>query len=193
MKPLHFMLLKKCSCFTNLNFLLMENKSLCKCFAIVLFFISPFITLAQVAKTSELYLSIQKMDSLLFTEGFNNCNYAALENVLANDLEFYHDKGGTQNKKEFIEATKNNICNSKNGKITRRAVAESIEVFPLEKNNELYGVLQTGLHEFYIKETGKKTIKTGVAKFSCLWLLTPEKKWKLKRVFSYDHKAADVQ
>lgn len=153
-------------------------------------FVVTFNTNAQVKTPSELFLTAQKMDSLLFTEGFNNCKYEVLGDILADDLEFYHDKGGIQNKEEFIVATKNNICGSKDGKITRRLVAGSMEVFPLEKNGQLYGVLHTGLHEFYMQEPGNKTHKTGTAKFSCLWILTPEKMWKLKRVFSYDHKAA---
>lgn len=153
------------------------------CFIVLLFASAN----AQVKNSSELFLTAQKMDSLLFIEGFNKCNYNILEQILADDLEFYHDKGGIQNKKEFIEATKNNICNSPEGKITRRAVTGSIEVFPLEKNGVIYGFLQTGLHEFYMQEPGKKIHKTGTAKFSCLWLKNKEN-WKLKRVFSYDHK-----
>ncbi|WP_237421162.1 nuclear transport factor 2 family protein [Flavobacterium sp. Sd200] len=131
------------------------------------------------------------MDSLLFAEGFNKCNYKILDQILADDLEFYHDKGGIKNKKEFIDATRNNICNSPNGKITREVVKGSTEVYPLEKNGKIYGFLQNGLHEFYIQEPGKKLYKTGRAKFSCLWLLATNGSWKLKRVFSYDHQASE--
>lgn len=143
---------------------------------------------AQVKTDDPLYKEMQRMDNLLFEEGFNNCNYKNLEDILAPDLEFYHDNGGMQNKQEFIEATRKNICGSAYGKITRKAVAGSGEVFPLYKNEVLYGVFVTGSHEFFIQPTGKAVQKTGVAKFSCLWLLNDKKQWLLKRVISYDHK-----
>ncbi|MFP9099190.1 nuclear transport factor 2 family protein [Flavobacterium sp. RHBU_24] len=152
-------------------------------------FYSSVVT-AQEYKESELYQKIIKMDSLLFDQGFNNCNYAVLQEILAGDLEFYHDKGGVQNKKEFIAATQKNICNSPYGKITRKAVAESIEVCPMEKDGVMYGALETGTHEFYIQEPGKPVTKTGSAKFTCLWILEGNSNWKLKRVFSYNHQPA---
>ena len=66
-------------------------------------------SVAQVEKTSELYLQLKQLDSIVFEEGFNNCNLKALETVLAEDLEFYHDIGGTQNKTEFLAAMAKNI------------------------------------------------------------------------------------
>ncbi|WP_116788929.1 nuclear transport factor 2 family protein [Flavobacterium psychrotrophum] len=146
---------------------------------------------AQERKGSDLYLKAIKMDSLLFDQGFNNCNYKILDNILADDLEFYHDKGGIQNKKEFIDATRNNICNSPDGKITRRIVAGSIEVCAMEKNGVVYGALETGEHEFYMQEPGKSAYKTGRAKFTCLWVIDTKGSWKLKRVFSYNHQPAE--
>lgn len=159
---------------------------------LILFILLPFLsTSAQENPQSALHLQIIKMDSLLFNEGFNNCDFKILEEILSPDLEFYHDKGGIQNKKEFIDASRSNICNSPNGKISRKAVPGSIQVFPMEKNGVLYGALQTGTHEFFIQPPGEKTQKTGVAKFTCLWLLNDKKQWLLKRVFSYDHKPAE--
>jgi Domain of unknown function (DUF4440) len=148
-------------------------------------------TFAQESLQSTLHLQIVKMDSLLFEEGFNNCDFKVLEEILSPDLEFYHDKGGVQNKTEFITASRNNICNSPNGKITRKAVPGSIQVFAMENNGALYGALQTGTHEFFMQPPGQKVQKTGIAKFTCLWLLNDKKEWILKRVFSYDHKPAE--
>lgn len=146
---------------------------------------------AQLQHTDPLYAQMVQMDSLLFGQGFNNCNYKMLEDILAPDLEFYHDKGGIQNKKEFIEATRKNICGSAEGKITRKPVEGSIEVFPLYKNGVLYGVYETGAHEFFMQPVDNAIRKTGIARFSCLWLLNDKKQWILKRVVSYDHKAAE--
>jgi hypothetical protein len=146
---------------------------------------------AQVKEDNPLFIEITKMDKLLFEQGFNDCNYKVLEDILAPDLEFYHDKGGVQNKTEFITATKNNICGSAEGKITRQAVAGSTKVFPLEKNGVLYGAFQTGEHEFFMQPAGQQIKKTGRARFSCLWLLNSKKQWILKRAVSYDHQPAN--
>nr|WP_322626215.1 nuclear transport factor 2 family protein [uncultured Flavobacterium sp.] len=162
-----------------------------KYLSIILITLFSLQTQAQIKTDDPLYKELQRMDNLLFEEGFNNCNYKTLEDILAPDLEFYHDNGGMQNKQEFIDATRKNICGSAYGKITRKAVAGSVEVFPLYKNGEIYGVLQNGIHEFYIQPTGKAVQKTGMARFSCLWLLNDKKQWILKRVMSYDHKAAN--
>ncbi|MFP9113270.1 nuclear transport factor 2 family protein [Flavobacterium sp. RHBU_3] len=165
-------------------------KKLSQLFTIAIFF-TGLIASAQVQHTDPLYAQMIQMDSQLFEQGFNNCNYKVLEDILAPDLEFYHDQGGVQNKKEFIEATRKNICGSAYGKITRMPVNGSIEVFPMYKNGVLYGVYVTGTHEFFIQPTGKARQKTGVARFSCLWLLNDNKQWILKRVISYDHKATE--
>lgn len=146
---------------------------------------------AQVKADDPIFAKMADMDRLLFSEGFNNCNYAVLERILAPDLEFYHDKGGMQDKAQFIEATKKNICNSAEGKITRKPVQGSMEVYAMEKNGLLYGAYVTGSHDFYLTQTGKAARKTGTAKFTCLWLLNDKKEWILKRVVSYNHKAAD--
>ena len=165
----------------------LKGHSLILCYAF--FLLLPANVLAQVSRTSELFVTMKKMDSLLFDEGFNNCNSKVLESILAEDLEFYHDLGGMQNKKEFVDAMRINICSNPNGKITRRLVPGTEEVYELLKNGVVYGAIQNCIHEFYIQEPGKQKHITGIAKGSCLWLLQ-NGEWKLKRVFSYDHKAA---
>lgn len=144
---------------------------------------------AQVEKNSELYLQMKQLDSIVFEAGFNNCNLKALEAVLTDDLEFYHDVGGIQNKAEFLQAMEKNICGRPGVHITRRLVDESFEVFPLKSNNMLYGVYLHGEHEFFEQFDGQKKQKTGYAKFSSYYELQ-ERTWKLKRVFSFDHRAA---
>ncbi len=145
---------------------------------------------AQVEKTSELHLQMKQMDSIVFEEGFNNCNLTALEAVLAEDLEFYHDIGGIQDKAEFMEAMAKNICGNPSAKITRRLISGSLQVFPLKSNDSLYGALQRGEHEFYQQKPNEAREKTGYAKFTSYYELI-NGSWKLKRVFSFDHKAAE--
>lgn len=64
----------------------------------------------------------------------------------------------------------------------------TVEIFPLysENRSQLYGIIQTGEHEFYQKKEGEKAKRTSVAKFNHLWILE-DGDWKLKRVLSYDH------
>jgi len=156
--------------------------------SIILLLFIPFIGVSQVNQDSELFLNLQEMDMLLFGEGFNHCNKQAMESSLSKDLEFFHDKGGiTKGKEVFITSFIANMCDD-NKKPIRKLVPGSLTVFPLRKNGVLYGAIQKGVHEFYIKESGKEPYKTEVSKFTHLWL-KEDTGWKLSRVLSYDHQA----
>lgn len=145
----------------------------------------------QVAKDSELFLQLKGMDSLLFEEGFNKCNFDALKGIVSDDLEFYHDQSGLSNSKEqFIKAIEENICASPDKKPIRKLEPKSLEVFPLYNNGKLYGAIQKGEHNFYMKEPGKEMYFTSTAKFTHVWLLK-DGNWTLKRVLSYDHKTPE--
>lgn len=154
--------------------------------SIALFLVICTVSNAQVAKDSELFKTLKAHDSIFFERSFNQCDLNYLENAIHNDLTFYHDKGGIQNKKEFIAAVKKNICGNTVKKPIRKADAASLEVFPMYKNNVLYGVVQTGVHHFYIREKDKEDVYSGKAKFIHLYLLIKDK-WILKEVISFDH------
>ncbi|AOW21834.1 nuclear transport factor 2 family protein [Urechidicola croceus] len=143
---------------------------------------------SQVAKDSELYLEFKRIDSFLFDNSFNKCKLEMIDSIISNDLEFYHDKGGLDfGKESFMTAMKNNICANWDKKPIRKLVDDSMEIYPLYENNVLYGVIQNGIHEFYIKEPKKELYKTGIAKFTSVWL-NENDTWVLKRVLSFDHK-----
>jgi len=143
---------------------------------------------AQVDTTSVLFQTLKKKDSLIFHEGFNKCNLNPLEDLLTSDLEFYHDKGGFQDKALFMKAMRENICSSPERKPIRKLSPNTLEVFPLYNNGVLYGALQKGKHEFYLKETDKALYQTGAALFSILWIKEDDI-WKAKRIYSYHHSA----
>ncbi|WP_068593199.1 nuclear transport factor 2 family protein [Cochleicola gelatinilyticus] len=157
---------------------------------IIFIYLLPIMGFTQISQTSELFIQLQKQDSMLFEVGFNQCNNKVLEEITSEDLEFYHDIGGIQNKEEFLKAIAKNICGDSENKITRKLKVGSLEVFPLKMNNEIYGALQRGEHWFYRETPSEENHKTGYAKFSSLWILK-EGDWKLKRVYSFDHKAAN--
>jgi len=147
----------------------------------------------QVETTSELYKTLKTNDSLLFDVGFNTCELSAFENLLAEDLEFYHDKGGIiPSKKAFIEGFKNGICGSPDFKSRREIVAGSLEVYPLFNNGVLYGALQKGIHRFFESANGQAETQGSTAKFTHLWLKDGAE-WMLKRVLSYDHQMIPIE
>jgi hypothetical protein len=149
---------------------------------------STFIINAQEAKTPELYLTLKKVDSIFFERGFNQCDLDFIDKAIHKDLMFYHDKSGIQDRKAFMDNTKKYLCSDPNKKPIRKVIAESLEVFPMYNNGVLYGAIQSGVHDFYIREPNKEEVLTGSAKFTHLYLLE-NGKWILREVFSFDHNA----
>ena len=129
---------------------------------------------------SDLFHSLKAKDSLLFEVGFNQCNLDEIEKLVADDIEFYHDKDGiTKSREKFISSIKNNLCTSGKNIIKRSLDNNSVEVFPLYRQGELYGAIQNGKHSFGQTQ----------ATYSHLWLIKKDG-WKLSRVLSYNHTQA---
>lgn len=151
----------------------------------VVFFIK--IGYAQESHNSTLFRELKKADSLLFNEGFNKCNLQVLQSLMHTDLQFMHDQNGLQNKEEFFNGFQESICGNLNFKPIRKLVDGSLIVYPLMNEGKLYGAVQIGQHEFYIKEPNKELRFTVNGKFIHTWLLE-DGQWKLFRASSYDHK-----
>ncbi len=148
------------------------------------------ISKAQVDKNSELYKTILSKDSLLFDVGFNTCDISQFENLLSNKLEFLHDKDGISNKEEFLYNLRNGLCGSPDKYQSRRElIKSSTEIYPLYKNDNIYGAIQNGTHRFYETVAGKEEKFAGSAKFSNVWLLE-NGQWKLTKSLSFDHQAS---
>ncbi|QOD61888.1 nuclear transport factor 2 family protein [Polaribacter haliotis] len=162
-----------------------KDSVLIKIIMAILMFLFSLFSNAQESKNSELYQILKSKDSTIFENAFNNCNLKKLEPIISDNFEFYHDIGGIQNKEQFLEAVKNNIC-SKPDNHARNLVENSLEVFSMKKKGQLYGAIQKGKHTFQEKQNGKLTT-VGIADFTHLWILE-NKIWKLKRVLSYNHK-----
>jgi CubicO group peptidase (beta-lactamase class C family) len=141
---------------------------------------------AQVDKSSKLFKNLKEQDSIFFEKGFNNCDLDYLNNHIANDLKFYHDQSGLQDKKTFFENIQNYICSHSQLKPIRKLDLKSLEVFPLYKNGKLYGAIQKGVHHFYLRERNHEDKWTSTAKFTHVWTKENEI-WKLSEVLSYDH------
>jgi CubicO group peptidase (beta-lactamase class C family) len=155
-----------------------------KTILIVSIFLTTFWAFAQVDKNSELYKTILSKDSLLFDVGFNHCDIKQFENILSENLKFYHDKDGISDKTKFLFDLKNGLCkNPEIRQVNRFLVKESTEIFPLYKNGILYGAVQNGEHMF----SEKRESQAGIAKFTNVWQLE-NGEWKLATSFSFDHK-----
>jgi hypothetical protein len=129
---------------------------------------------------SDAYRQIKALDAKLF-QAYNNCDLATLGELVDENLEFYHDKGGLSvGKANFIAAIKNNICH----KVRRQLVAPSLQVYPLEN----FGAIELGEHTFcnMVETPVCKEETNGIGKFFMLWQKQGEQ-YRLTRVVSYDH------
>jgi ketosteroid isomerase-like protein len=137
---------------------------------------------AQATPTPDpLFQTIQSLDTQLF-DAYNHCDLEKFGSLLADDLEFYHDKTGlSRGRPALVEGIKNNIC----GKVTRELVPGTLEVYPIAD----YGAVEIGVHRFH-HPGHESTEQVGEAKFITLW--QKQKKdgsWKVTRVISFDHHA----
>ncbi|RZJ56949.1 MAG: nuclear transport factor 2 family protein [Flavobacterium sp.] len=136
----------------------------------------------------ELTTQITKLDTEAF-DAYNKCDLSTFKTYFTDDLEFYHDKGGPVfTSSKLIESMESGMCGNPNWKLRREVVQGSLKVYSLHDNSRGYGAVLTGEHYFYITENGKES-KTGVTKFTHLWLLK-DGRWQMSRVLSYDHRDA---
>ena len=128
----------------------------------------------------QLFKTIQSLDTQLF-DAYNHCNLEKFASLIADDVEFYHDKSGLSlGRAALVEGIKNNIC----GKVTRELVPGTLEVYPIAN----YGAVELGVHRFHHpghEEPGS----VGEAKFIHLWQ-NKDGVWKITRVISFDHQSS---
>ena len=131
------------------------------------------LSTAQVPEGSELYETILAMDTAYFA-AYNTCDMKTQAMILAEDLEFYHDKGGlSTSKEEILESIEKNIC----GKVTRELVEDSFEVHEIKG----FGAIAMGLHKFYNNQEPDAISKP--SKFIGIWTQN-NNKWQMTRIIS---------
>jgi hypothetical protein len=134
---------------------------------------------AQNPAPDPLFTTVQSLDAQLF-DAYNHCDLDKFGSLVADDLEFYHDKTGlSRGRPALVEGIKNNIC----GKVTRELVPGTLEVYPIAN----YGAVEIGVHRFHHpghEEPGS----VGEAKFIHLWQ-NKDGVWKITRVISFDHQS----
>lgn len=142
-------------------------------------------THAQEPAASQLYKDVVALDKAVF-DAYNRCDTEAVKKYFAEDVEFYHDKGGvTLGSAALAETTKKNLCSRPGWKIRRELVSSSIKVYAMDN----YGAIMTGEHLFFVTENGKESL-TGRALFTHLCRYK-NGKWQITRVLSYSHGLAN--
>jgi hypothetical protein len=129
---------------------------------------------------ADLRETVLRLDTEFF-DAYNTCGgkdaakrLAVMRGLFDDGVEFYHDQTGlTVGADAVMAAVEANIC----GKVTRKPVAESLEVHELKG----FGAIEMGTHWFW--QDGRPV---GRARFVHVWRKL-ESGWKLTRVLSYDH------
>ena len=99
-----------------------------------------FIMVAASAIGQDLRATILHMDSVFFN-AYNTCDLTTQANLIADSIEFYHDRGGlSTSKQDLLTGIKNNIC----GKVTRVLDKQTVEVYPVPG----FGAVEIGYHRF---------------------------------------------
>jgi hypothetical protein len=84
--------------------------------------------LENIKSQAELESTITTLDTALFA-AYNQCDLEKFASFIAEDVEFYHDKGGvTLGREALTDAIKKNIC----GKVTRSLVPGTLQVYPMK-------------------------------------------------------------
>jgi hypothetical protein len=126
-----------------------------------------------------LYQTVAGLDTELFS-AYNSCQLDKLGSLVAEDLEFYHDKTGLAvGRQTFLNAIKNNIC----GKVHRELVPGTLEIYPMEG----FGAVEIGIHRFTHPDDPHNL---GEAKFITLWR-HKDGSWQMTRAISFDHHPAN--
>jgi hypothetical protein len=131
------------------------------------------------AAPDNLFKTIQSLDTRLF-DAYNHCDLVSFSSLIAEDVEFYHDKTGLAlGRANLVNGIKNNIC----GKVTRQLVSGSLEIYPIAN----YGAVEIGIHRFH-HPGHEDSDSVGEAKFVQLWQ-NKDGNWKITRVISFDHQS----
>ena len=133
---------------------------------------------------------IAERDAELFSVMFDRCEPDALADIVTADFEFYHDKGGRMVGREAFVADYSAGCEAKKApdawRSRRVLVADTLRVYPVPE----YGAVQEGTHLFYERQGDRPESLAGRARFSIVWTLEEDSRWRAARVLSIDHAAA---
>jgi hypothetical protein len=122
-----------------------------------------------------------------FWAAYNRCDVPAMADFFTEDIEFYHDRGGaTIGHAPFVAELRNGLCGNPDSRLRRDAVEGTVKLYPMKKNDVVYGAVLSGEHVFYVVDKGKEPRLDGRGRFTHLWLVK-DGVWRMSRVLSFDH------
>lgn len=119
--------------------------------------------------------AIRAADARMF-EAFNACDVDAMASIYSEDLEFFHDTGGVDDKTRTLEKTRE-LC-ARNLGLERTLVEDRVE--PIAG----FGAIHVGRHRFCHEVDGVDDC--GTFDFLHIWRRDDDG-WRLARVVSYGH------
>jgi len=132
---------------------------------------------ADPARSGPLYEQVEALDKALFA-AFNAEDLSALMAGFSDDLEFYHDKDGAQDRAQVEQGFGSMFARHQH--IQRTPVPGTREVYPLGKD----GAIERGAHTFCHEDNGKPDC--GTFQYVNVWRKHGDQ-WKLARVLSFAH------
>ena len=137
--------------------------------------------------------SIEQRDAELFELFFVGCDPARLRMMLADDLEFYHDKDGFVFKSgDAMVAAYAKTCAERAKPDAWRSRRELVRSTLLVDPVPGYGAMEAGDHLFFERKGDGPERLVGHARFTQVWKWQGDR-WVLSRVLSYSHSVAGEQ
>ncbi|MFA7262777.1 MAG: nuclear transport factor 2 family protein [Caulobacter sp.] len=135
--------------------------------------------------------AIKARDAEFFEVFFTGCDATRVAAMLEPDFEMYHDREGVvaTSAAPMVEGYAQSCEERKKPdawRSRRELVAGSLKVEPIPG----YGAFEEGDHLFYERKGDGPEKLVGKAHFVQVWRLAPDG-WRLARVFSYSHQAAE--
>jgi ketosteroid isomerase-like protein len=135
---------------------------------------------------------IAARDSEFFELFFEGCDPARVRTMIADDIEMYHDKGGfVWRGADGVVADYAKACEERrkpdSWRSRRELVRASLRVDPVPG----HGAIEDGIHLFYERKGDGPERLAGRARFTQLWTLGADGRWRLARIFSFAHEKAE--
>src|SRR5688572_10341843 len=150
---------------------------------------APAVTVPDQPALTE---QIAARDAEFFKLFFEGCDPVRVRAMMADDIEMYHDKGGfvwrgadaavADYAKSCEERKKPGAWRSR-----RELVRDTLRVDPVPG----HGAIEDGVHLFYERQGDGPEKRVGRARFTQLWTLGTDRRWRLARIFSFAHEKAE--
>ncbi|WP_430413918.1 nuclear transport factor 2 family protein [Parasphingorhabdus sp.] len=130
--------------------------------------------------------NLKQLDAKLFAAAFETCEMDVVTGLLADDLEFYHDRDGLSytTADAFIADVKRDCGGGK-----RVLVEDSLTTHMIGD----FGAMQHGRHEFHQVMPDGSSIAREKGVFMHMWKRDDDAPsgWKVSRIISYDHEGIE--